>query len=297
MAQYNNVHLYGIAAKDAKSTRDDITGAVLDANVVIITLSSARKYEGSNEGATIEFNHISVRAGIPEMAKKIAKIRQNDIVVLKGTLNTRNVPKAVTCSACSERYNAVEPGEDMYKAQGMITFVTPIDIDIRNTDFGNRTSNINKMLISEDEKKQKIRQETLNAINSIIEHREMSNEVQIIGNLCADPAPQENGRATAYQIGINRNFYLKDDLPSVSSDYPYVRSYGRQADSDMEHLQKGSLVLVDGFLRIRKFLRTTKCPACGFEKTWEANVMEIVPYTVQYLGGIKEQKEISEERG
>ena len=286
MAQYNNVHLYALACSDARADRDSGTGDIVNASVFAYTISSARRYEGANEGNKIELNQILIRSGVPEMAAKIAEIRLHDIFILKGTLNTRNVPKYVTCPQCSLKYNAVS-GTTSDDALGMTTFVTPIDLYIRDRSFGDRTREIKNMDCTKDEITKMLLDERNKAFQMLLEHREMSNEVQVIGTLCADPEQYENGWATAYQVGINRNFYLRDDSPSSFSDYPFIRSYGRQADSDMEHLQKGTLVLVDGFLRIRTFDRITKCPECGTEKQWESRVLEIVPYSVQYLDGVR----------
>lgn len=104
-----------------------------------------------------------------------------------------------------------------------------------------------------------------------------------MGNLCRNPSTWEDGRATAYQVGVNRNFFLHNDSPEVHSDYPYVRSYGRQADADIVKLHKGDVVFVDGFLRNRTFDRVSVCPECDTEILWKDKALEIVPYTVQYL--------------
>ena len=134
------------------------------------------------------------------------------------------------------------------------------------------------------------------AKQELLRHREMSNQIQVIGNLCADPVQWENGRVTSYQLGVNRNFFIKDDDPAVHSDFPFIRSMGMQADKDIEALKKGSLVLVDGFVRMRKFNRENVCEKCNSTKKWVDKVLEIVPYTVQYLDKYKTEKEIEEDK-
>ena len=69
-----------------------------------------------------------------------------------------------------------------------------------------------------------------------------------------------------------------------------------QADKDIEALKKGSLVLVDGFVRMRKFNRENTCEKCNSTKKWVDKVLEIVPYTVQYLDKYKTEKEIEEDK-
>ena len=294
MAQFNNVHLYGVACQDPKVIRSDSTGEVLNISFYVLTVTSSRSYEGGNARSKELKNQILIRSGVSETAEKLAKVRMNDIVIIKGTVNTRNVPKVVTCSNCSEKFNIGSPTNDLSEKLGMITFVTPIDIDIRDTTYSDKTRSIVTMQIPDEEKDRRIREVTAEALQSIGEHREMSNEIQLLGNLCADPTQQNQGRETSYQLGVNRNFYLKDDAPDAYSDYPYVRSFGRQADSDIEHLQKGSLVLIDGCLMLRVFDRTSVCPKCGASKTWKSNAMEVVPYSVQYLQNLKKPEENTE---
>ena len=55
----------------------------------------------------------------------------------------------------------------------------------------------------------------------------------------------------------------------------------------MDSLKKGSLVLVDGALRLRWFNRRVTCPDCGTEKTLEDHVLEVVPNYVEYLADLK----------
>lgn len=301
MAQHNIGHFYGIACTHPTIIKDDVTHQIMTASLHILTVTSARQYEGANEASMPEYNQVMIRSGVPEVAARLAEVRLHDILVLKGSINTRNVPKTVTCPECLERFDVAEAAtktigdqegrskeEGNSKRQsGMVTFITPIDFMIREKEFGDETADIENMVMDENIKKEeelKIREK---ARKYICNHREMSNEIWVLGNLCSDPVQWEDGRVTAYQLGVNRKFYLKDDDPSTASDYPYIRSMGRQADNDIEALCKGSLVLVDGFVRLRKFTRESICPYCGSTKQWLDKVLEIVPYSVQYLAGFK----------
>ena len=274
MAQHNIGHFYGMVQNKPTVTYNKETGAITSANVFIVTVTSSRRYMDGNEDDNISCEQIQLFSGVPSMARQMAELNPYDIIILKGTVNTRNIIKRVTCEKCGEKFDV--NGERQGKngiATSMITFVTPIDIDVRNTE------------LDEEE-----------AMQILLEHREMSNEVQIIGNLCGDPVQWEGGKATSYQLGVNRNFYLRDDDPSISSDYPYVRSYGDQALNDFEALQAKSCVLVDGFLKRRKFLRTNVCPHCGEQKSWTERVLEVIPYKVEYISGYKTGKERAEEK-
>ena len=138
MAQYNNVHLYGAVCSNVNVVRDKDSGKIINTTFYLITLTSKRRYEGGNEENYPEQNQVLVRSGVPEMAEKMAKLRLHDIITVKGTLNTRNVPLGIVCPVCSEKYNASPKSTEYTDALSMITFVTPIDIDIRETAIGDK---------------------------------------------------------------------------------------------------------------------------------------------------------------
>ena len=271
MAQYNSVHLYAMVKVDPKVVRDDSTGAVKRATMVLTCSSSPRQTGDRAEDNIVSFDDVLVLSRIPEMGQRMAQARANDIVLLKGTLNTRDAPKQAICEECGQKFivnemkQAENDGDDS-KNTSMITFVTPIEFDIIRTG------------LSQDD-----------ALKDLIAHREISNEVQVIGNLCADPKSWSNGKVTSYQLGITRKYFLPDDNPNIVADYPYVRVYGQQALNDIEALSKSSLVFIDGCLKLRRFPRISTCPNCGAQKKWTDRVMEIVPFVnaVEYLDGYK----------
>ena len=271
MAQYNSVHLYAMVKVDPKVVRDDSTGAVKRATMVLTCSSSPRQTGDRAEDNIVSFDDVLVLSRIPEMGQRMAQARANDIVLLKGTLNTRDAPKQAICEECGQKFivnemkQAENDGDDS-KNTSMITFFTPIEFDIIRTG------------LSQDD-----------ALKDLIAHREISNEVQVIGNLCADPKSWSNGKVTSYQLGITRKYFLPDDNPNIVADYPYVRVYGQQALNDIEALSKSSLVFIDGCLKLRRFPRISTCPNCGAQKKWTDRVMEIVPFVnaVEYLDGYK----------
>ena len=268
MAQHNIAHFYGMIQRDPTVTKDQ-QGNVTSASVYIATARSSRVFDDRNNNNMVEFDQVMLFSAYPPMAEQMSKTRTNDIVIIKGTVNTRNTPKIITCENCGNRFFVTGDGMDENpRNTGMITFVTPIELDIRDTG-----------LTSEE------------AQAMLVAHREMSNEGLLVGRLCSDPRQWEGGNATAYQLGINRKFYVRDDDPSTHADFPYIRSYGKQAYADFDSLKKGSLVLVDGLVCMRRFLRSSRCPHCGQQKEWKDKVLEVVPYTVEYLDGYRTPQE------
>lgn len=277
MAQHNLVHLFGVVQTAPTVRVNDETGVPETAMLYLEVATAARRYESSNKDMRPQFVQICVRTTAPDTTSIVAGLHENDIVVLKGVLSTKNVNKQVICKNCGEAF-AVREGKQKTEAEetdaeddaatSMITYVTPITIDVRKTN------------LAEDE-----------AHQFLLQVREMSNEIQLIGNLCANPQSFEGGKATSYQLGVNRKYFQRYDDPSTFADYPYIRSLGTQAENDIEALHKGSLVLVDGFLKMRYFDRKSKCPYCGTVRTWTDYCLEVVPYSVEYLQDYKNGKE------
>lgn len=282
MAQHNLVHLFGVVQTAPTVRINDETKEPEAAMLYLEVATASRRYESSNKDMWPQFAQICIRTAAPDTTAIVAGLHENDLVVLKGVVSTKNVNKQVICKNCGEAF-AVREGKqktDEFEsdveddaATSMITYVTPIAIDVRKTN------------LTEDE-----------AHQLLLQVREMSNEVQLIGNLCADPQSFEGGKATSYQLGVNRKYFQKYDDPSTFADYPYIRSLGVQAENDVEALHKGSLVLVDGFLKMRYFDRKSKCPYCGTIRTWTDYCMEVVPYSVEYILDYKTGKERLEEK-
>lgn len=86
---------------------------------------------------------------------------------------------------------------------------------------------------------------------------------------------------------------MKEDNPDNRTDFPTVRSYGKTAYMDHLCLQTGSLILVDGFLHSRSFLRKSICSVaeCHSEFEWEDNTIEIIPYANEYLASYLDPEE------
>ena len=71
----------------------------------------------------------------------------------------------------------------------------------------------------------------------------------------------------------------------MRTDYPWVKSFGEQANQDAVHLQEGATIYVSGAIQTREVARTTICANCGEEYIWKDTASEIVPYSVEYLEG------------
>lgn len=198
-----------------------------------------------------------------DMIEKIITWHKNDIVNIKGAIATRTVMKESTCPFCKQKN---------YK-EGLNTYVEPI--------FGE------KLFTTQDDSS------SIRYLNTI---REISNEVKIFGNLTREPKKIKirNGPVvTQYPLAVRRKFIIREDSPSVETDFPWVKVYGQNAISDRERLRTSSQVYIDGILQSRGINMKSTCLNCGQRYEWKARALEIVPYETEYVKDFYNDEEVA----
>lgn len=213
-----------------------------------------------------------------EIIKKIEEIQPNDLVYLKGVIVTKNVKKVSICPHCGAEKNI----------SGMIVYICPIFLRI-----------VKSGLTKEE------------ASNLLFENREISNDVLVIGHLCNDPIKYTtmNKKTIAeYQIAIDRTFRLEDDSQcdnetyneidenKAIADFPWIKSYGKNAEEDLKRLKRGSSILVEGYIQARNTPRTEICDNCSSCYSWQDMAMEIVPYETEYLANYVTDEELEKKK-
>ena len=225
-----------------------------------------------------------------ECIKEMAKWEPNDVVGVKGVISSKHIKKGSICPHCGKKNSFT----------GAFVFVNPIFVE--------------KICSCKSEK---------DALNYLVEHREVSNQVFIFGTLCRDPKkiiPKKDLIVTQYQIAMNRKYRIKSDAPEVKTDYPWVKSYGDNAIEDHNRLFVGSEVFIDGCLQARSINRKAICGqligkdgkgvfdsdgnpvleldendspiGCGGKYDWKDRAMEIVPFETEYISGYRTDEEI-----
>ena len=222
-----------------------------------------RHYVRSNLNSVnngISFDIIPVVTFNPDCIKVCMNTAQHDMVELRGVYTTKENQKKSFCEKCGKEID--NPGVD--------TFVTPIYIRV--------TDKVRSAEHPEGYDPEK-------AIDILKERAEISNTVKIIGTLCREPEKIANVKQSSaqYQIASNRRFRIKEDNPSTKTDYPWVKTYGPQAESDFKALHVGSVIYIDGCFQSRQIKKRTICPSCGCENVVDDVAYEIVPYSVEYL--------------
>lgn len=270
MARQNTVFLYARVSKVPKIDRNSETGEYNYGMMYVDVVRGPR--DVGDDVNYPKHDHPLIISREKELLDKMAVLKENSIVYIKGVLSTKKMTKRSFCPNCTDedgnaRENLVE---------GNLVFVTPIYIE-----------HVKDYL------------EKSEAVEDIVKNREISNQLYVIGDLLKDPklvTTKKGLRFTQYPIAINRKYTIRTDDPSIKTDWPVVKSYGENALEDKMRLMYQSTVMIDGCLQARRVHRKKKCDFCGEEYTWDDNLMEIVPYAMEYLGEYKSDDDIEKER-
>lgn len=216
----------------------------------------------------------------PVLIREIETWEVCDIVEVYGELRSRLIKKTTYCSYCSTRN----------RIPGAIVYINPFSCEKR-CHLGSVSD----------------------CIQYLANHREISNQILTFGTLCRDPSKRRtsDGLAyTQYQVLLERN---PDSSvpPAPRPEFPWVRSYGGNAVTDLKRLHIGSEVFIDGFLQVRSINRHAFCGqeydgngnpvfdengmpvmridedgdiiGCGERYDWKDRMVEIVPYETEYI--------------
>lgn len=185
-----------------------------------------------------------------------ATLHKGDMVDIRGVYTTREVKKKSICPNGHENIWA-----------GNFVFITPIYICRREHE-----------LSDED------------GMALLRERAEVSNLVMLIGTLCREPELREfdsgyrKSNVCQYQLASNRRYHIRDGMHDHErTDYPWIKTAGRQALEDAERLHTGSTVFINGAIQTREIERNIVCETCGASQVIKESVCEIFPYSVEYL--------------
>lgn len=266
MAKENLVSLHGqlIAAPKVYVTSDNKYSKGI---LVLKTLRRPVMKDGIIVGSRLYFDCPIILTKNPQLIKQLFEFNVGDMVDVKGVLSTQEVIKTTVCPQCSYKNST----------QGNSVFVTPIYICRREQELS-----------------------PADGIRILKERCEVSNTVAVIGTLCRDPEGHEDDKGqhyARYQLAVNRKFHIKEDDPSIKTDYPWVKTFGYQALNDAKGLRMGSVVYINGAIQTREIERVTTCEKCGTKYKWKEQVAEIVPYSTEYLANCIIPEERGDENG
>lgn len=270
MARQNDVLLYGCISSDPLITKTE-SGEYKEGKFYIAVMRSSRNSGETWNAGKIMYDWPIVLSNDPEMIAQMEKLRIYDMVEIRGKFVTRKARKQVFCPHCGAAV----------RLPANIDFVMPLVLKKRTTPGQEPTKAA--------------------GFRDLADNRELSNSIIIVGGVCRDVNyfKGETLETSVYQIATDRRVFVKGDSPDAKTDYPIIRSFGKQAYSDHLCLVTGSLVLINGYLHSKRFRRKSMCTECnqGFE--WEDETTEIIPYSEEYLANYidpgQKESEIEEE--
>ena len=266
MARQNLVFLLGSVLSAPITHYDDETGNPTYSHCYLTVVRGMREV---GDRKRIKYDYPFLMTRDPHILKEMENWKENDIVLVKGTLATKVIRKGHKCPYCPQ-----DKGKNY--SEGVLVYINPIYA--RKID---RVESTDEML------------------KYLSKNREISNQAYIFGTLCRDPkkiTPKAGLTVTQYQIALNRKYRIRTDPPEVKTDYPWVKSYGDNAVEDKERLHIGSQVFIDGCLQARSIQRHAICEDCGNEYTWKDRAMEIVPYETEYIANFYSDDEVAEKK-
>lgn len=266
MATHNEARLIGYILNDPKILNEGKEG---QEKVVFKLRTTRRKIEEYHED---QYADVIILYDGTEMMDKFKNFKKYDIVDFKGVVNILPVKKPAQCKYCG--YQNIR-----YSAS---TFVYPISA----TRLGSYMDYLEVVGESPDALLYK-------------NYKENSNQVSIMGTVVTDPEIVPLGKNSAtccrYGLGVDRKYYIKTQ-DDKKADYPWIYSFGEQAEMDSIKLIKfKSLIMVVGFIHNKTINTKIKCEKCDCEFTNKNIVTQITPYSVEYLTGYKTDEDIARE--
>lgn len=262
MATHNQVREVGYLLKEPKIMNEGMEGS----EKILFQIRTIRRETEGYYGKKFE-DVIIYYDGI-DLMPKLKSLKRFDLVDIKGVFNVLTVDKRSRCPAC---------GGQNIKYRGSSTFIYPIFITKINSlaSIFDRDADSPEMYLEKH-------------------WTEVSNQALIIGTVVNEPEllTFPHMQCCRYMLGVNRKYYIKTQ-DELTSDYPWVYSYGQQAEWDIRHLRKEAVILVDGFIHNRQVDANITCEHCGAAYTYPDVTTEFVPYSLEYLSGHKTDEDIA----
>lgn len=264
MATHNQVRIIGYLMQNPKVINEGVFGS----EKILMKIRTARRpiegYNGEN------YSDVLVYYAGTELMPKLKDYKEFDIVDIKGVFNVLPTHKKSVCPIC---------GTVNYKTNSVSTFIYPISatrLGSYKSYFEEKQESPDKFLWSN--------------------YKENSNQCLIIGTVVTEPELISNKHVhlCRYGLGVNRKYYIKEQTEQYA-DYPWVYSYGEQADRDKRYLTKKSLILMDGYIHNENIVSRGHCEACDSDYTFKDVGTQFTPYSIEYLSGFKTEEEILKE--
>lgn len=194
--------------------------------------------------------------------KRFFDLKKFDLIQIEGVVNIMPMYKKITCEHC---------GEVMRKRVSLAT-IYPLHMMKLNGlqsvyDIDNRRPEQFLMQY----------------------YAEVSCEIFLMGTVVTDPEYRETERQKLcrYGIGIDRRYYIRTQ-PDTIADYPWIYSYGSQAESDRDHLARNAKIFVTAIARSDSVKQKVVCESCHSEIEFNNIATSFIPkkvHDIDYWNG------------
>ena len=275
MATHNQVNLIGYI-----SDEPDIMNEGTEEEQVVITLKSVRREKDGlhsdvfqniliyYDQPDVELDHEPTEKEKMEkalsretpMIERLKALHKYDLVEIKGVFMMLSVDKWSECPDCAE---------DNVREHGSYPVVYP------------------KYLMKLQDYTE-VAKHNISLPDALLKRKfdEFSNNITMIGTVVSPPEHinYHGVNCCRYKMVINRKLFVPTQS-EIHEDYPYVYSYGKQAERDLKYLQPGAEIFIEGFLRVRTVKSDIQCKHCELTYAYDDVAAEFVPYSVEYLNG------------
>ena len=272
MARENTVTLLGMVVQDPRLSKNPETGAYVFCAIQLLTVRKTYANKEYFLKGLIRSDLIRVLSRNPELIKNnLSNVHIGEIVMIKGTLCTKEIPRPFICPDPECNYEYV-------KEQAVSIYIDPI--------FCTKVHDV-----IPDEEERAIYLDTL---------VEVSNDIKIFGTLCRDPEyfeSETHQKQCQFQIATNRIRRIKEDGPDKRTDYPWVKVYGEKALECAQSLRINSTIYMNGAIQVRTPDQIIICPRCGQPYRKKVTTMAIVPYHIEYISNCEIPESQREKEG
>lgn len=207
-----------------------------------------------------DFPRVNVFGLSEEDAKQIYNdFKIGEFVMVRGMISTKMAKKIIKCEGCGKEY------ESDTLVTEVIAYSKPVHLQGKY---------------------------------DAVELKEFANNLHMIGSVCSEIQSRQGPSGvsmTQYQIAVNRKFHVKEK--EDKTDFPWVKTFGKQAEDDEKHLKVSSQIYINGAIQTRELAKTLVCDECENQIKYIENVAEIVPQDIEYLNNcIFDEKEETEEK-
>jgi len=271
MAKHNVIRLLGQVCIDPQISYDG--GGNPSKGLIFLSTIRNDRFFGHKDDF-IRYDTPIIMSNHPEMVAEMAKLQCGDMVEVTGSFKTQMVVKQIKCK--NPDCPSCKTGK-RFELTETVAYISPYHM-----------ITVAKGL---DEKER---------IDFLNQNKEVSNSATLVGTLAKDPVkyvPNDRPGMTVvqYPLIVGKKYHQKESLTSDKVDFPIIKAFNQIAIANYNNLKKGSRVLVDGMVQMREIIRTVECEHCHEDIQWKETVMEVIPFSVEFLENFGEDYKEPEE--